>query len=369
MKSILSYRFSDVMYFGSSELWLILSGMLLLLGLSTIFILGHRKSRTDILSSLDTVAQQQHKLEGRLAQLSEDSAKRDAGFAHNLNTRLEQAAHRNAENLKNLHERLVVINQAQKNIETLTDEVSNLQNVLSNKQARGAFGEKQMESLIETYLPPNAYTFQATLSNDRRVDALIHLPKEHGDVAVDSKFPMESWREMIAAENSETEQAARKVFARQVRTHIKDIAQKYLIVGETHDIALMFLPSEAIYAELHGQFSEVIETGFSQKVMIVSPTTFMATLHTMRAVMKDVAMREQAHVIQKEVAKIAKEVYTLDERIAKLQKHFDLSIEDMRKVRITIEKIGRHAERVENVELSDNKTAHITAPTSPDTTL
>lgn len=310
---------------------------------------------------LNQVNRQQAELQGRLTQMSEEAAQREVLLRESLDSRLENVSERvgksivetqerNSANLKQLHERLALIDRAQKNIETLSGEVSGLQNLLSNKQARGAFGEKQMQDLITDYLPPKTYSFQATLSNKKRVDALIHMPGNQGDVAIDSKFPLESWRRLMDAENSPEEEAAKRDFARDVQVHIKSIAEKYLIFGETHDVAMMFLPSEAVYAELHTHFPKVIESGFKQKVMIVSPTTFMATLHTMRAVMKDAAMREQAHIIQKEVGLLAKDVVLLDGRVAKLQTHFDQSSEDMRQIRISTGKITKRADKIDAIE-------------------
>ncbi len=316
-------------------------------------------------SQLTDMADKQAALQGRLAQFADDSATRDAHFRESLDNRLsavsekvgksiEHTQERNSENLKQLHERLALIDRAQKNIETLSGEVSGLQSLLSNKQSRGAFGEKQMQDLIENYLPPNGYSFQATLTNGKRVDALIHLPNDQGDVAVDAKFPMEAWRRLTDADNTPMETQAKKDFARDMLVHIKAVSEKYLIFGETHDIALLFLPSEAIYAELHAHFPQVIEKGFSAKVMIVSPTTFMATLHTMRAVMRDAAMREQSHIIQREVGMMAKDVSLLDERVAKLQTHFNQTTEDIRRVRISTEKITKRADKIEALEMDDS---------------
>lgn len=312
------------------------------------------------------MTQQQTELQGRLSQMAEDSAQRENLFRESLDTRLSKVSERvgqsinetqerNSANLKQLHERLALIDRAQKNIETLSGEVSGLQSLLSNKQSRGAFGEKQMQDLIQTYLPPNAFSFQQTLSNGKRVDALIHLPNDQGNVAVDSKFPMESWRRLTEADNTPAEALAKREFSRDISIHIKAIADKYLIFGETHDIAMLFLPSEAIYAELHAHFPEVIDKGFTQKVMIVSPTTFMATLHTMRAVMKDAAMREQSHIIQREVGAMAKDVVLLDERVSKLQTHFNQSAEDMRKIRISTEKITKRADKIETLDVTESK--------------
>ena len=349
----------------------ILGAALVLLGalITLIFARRGNGAREEKLENhLTQMTERQTELQGRLAQMAEDSATRETQLRESLDTRLnkvservgqsiESTQERNSANLKQLHERLALIDRAQKNIEMLSGEVSGLQNLLSNKQSRGAFGEKQMQDLIANYLPKNGYSFQHTLSNGKRVDALIHLPGDQGDVAIDSKFPMEAWRRLTAADNTPAENAAAKEFARDVLVHIKAVAEKYLIFGETHDVAMLFLPSEAIYAELHANFPEVIEKGFSQKVMIVSPTTFMATLHTMRAVMKDAAMREQAHIIQREVGAMAKDVSLLDDRVAKLQTHFNQSNEDIRKIRISTEKITKRADKIESLDVQEETPA------------
>lgn len=357
---------------------IILGAALLLLGSLITLIFARRgngaaqardAARAETLQGhLTQMTDRQAELQGRLSQMAEDSAKRETLLRESLDTRLnkvservgesiEKTQERNSANLKQLHERLALIDRAQKNIETLSGEVSGLQNLLSNKQSRGAFGEKQMQDLIENYLPPNAYSFQYTLSNKNRVDALIHLPGDQGDVPIDSKFPMEAWRRFTEADNTPQQVQAGRDFTRDVTKHINDIASKYLIFGETHDIALLFLPSEAIYAELHANFPQVIEKSFSQKVMIVSPTTFMATLHTMRAVMKDAAMREQAHIIQREVGAMAKDVVLLDDRVAKLQTHFNQTGEDIRKIRISTEKITKRADKIESLDVEEETPA------------
>ena len=362
-----------VLEFSGASLTLIeiLIGALLLLAgiLITVFFKSRRGAEAERLTAhmsahIEDMKKEQMSLQGRLAQMAEDSAQRENLLHKNLDERLskvsERVGHslletqeRSTKNLKELHERLALIDRAQKNIETLSGEVSGLQNLLSNKQSRGAFGEMQMQDIITNLMPPNAYTFQATLSNSKRVDALIHMPDGHGDVAIDSKFPMEAWQRPTAAENTQDERQAQRDFARDMTTHINAIAEKYLILGETHDVALLFLPSEAIYAELHTNFEDVIRKGFNRKVVIVSPSTFMATLHTMRAVMKDAAMREQAHIIQREVGLMAKDVTLLDDRVAKLQTHFTQSGEDIRKIRISTEKITKRADKIESLDVED----------------
>ena len=355
MEPILTY--GDI---SLSLIELIAAALLILLSILVTLIFA-RRSATLTQHHLAHMNKQQSELHGRLSQLAQDSAQRETQLRETLDKRLDNVSERvgktivdtqerNSENLKQLHERLALIDRAQKNIETLSGEVSGLQNLLSNKQARGAFGEKQMQDLISDYLPANSYSFQSTLSNSKRVDALIHMPGDHGNVAIDSKFPLESWRRLMDAENTPEEVSAQKDFARDVQFHIKSIADKYLIFGETHDVAMMYLPSEAVYAEIHTHFPKIIEESFKRKVMIVSPTTFMATLHTMRAVMKDAAMREQAHIIQREVGLMAKDVTLLDQRVAKLQTHYSQSGEDIRQIRISTDKITKRADKIDALE-------------------
>ncbi len=314
---------------------------------------------------LADMSEKQAGLQGRLAQMAEDSVQREAVFRESLDARLDQVSvrvgqslsetqERSSQNLKQLHERLALIDRAQKNIEALTGEVSGLQRLLSNKQSRGTFGETQMQDMIRDFLPPNSFRFQATLSNSKRVDALIDLPNGQGGLAVDSKFPLESWRRMNAADNEFDRMAAQRDFIRDIKAHVKAISERYLIRGETHDIALLFLPSEAIYLDLHTHFQQLIDDSFQKRVMIVSPTSFMATLHTIRAVMRDAQMREQAHIIQNEVAAMAKDVDRLDQRVAKLQTHFNQSSEDIRNIRISTEKITKRADKIESLDLEDN---------------
>lgn len=322
---------------------------------------------------LSDMAEKQASLQGRLSQFAEDASVREEKLRQNLDHRLDIVSHkvgqslvqtqdRSAKSMKELHERLAVIDRAQKNIETLSGEVSGLQALLSNKQARGAFGEKAMQDIIENCLPPNAYTFQATLSNKRRVDALLHLPNDEKDIAVDSKFPMESWRRMDMAETEMEKLSAQRDFKTNIVKHIRDISDRYLGVDETQETAIMFLPSEAIFADLHANYTDLIDKAFAARVMIVSPTTFMATLQTARSIIKDAAMREQAHVIQAEVLKMGKDVNLLDERVAKLQSHFSQAQEDVRKIRISTEKITKSAEKIDNIETLAKPSALTSSP-------
>ena len=300
--------------------------------------------------TVDTLAQTQIALAGRLDQLTKT-----------LGDGLEQSATKTAETLGELKTRLTVIDEAQKNIakvgKELSGQVGGLQDILSNKQARGAFGEVQLGDLVENALPPAAYTFQATLSNNRRADCLIRLPNPPGPIVVDAKFPLESYRALREADDEAARTAAGRAFSQAILKHVDDIATRYIVPGETADWALMFLPSEAIYAELHAGFQNVVEKSRRKKVAIVSPDTLWATLTTIRAVLRDVQMHEQAGIIQAEVQAMAEDVGRLDERVGKLQRHFDQASEDMRNIRISTEKVTKRSESIEHIELGDDDAA------------
>lgn len=304
------------------------------------------------------------RLETRLATLLESQGHNHETLRKALDDRLEtvskrvtdnldQTGQRTTKTLRELHERLALIDKAQENIKALSGEVTSLQALLSNNQKRGAFGEIQMQDIVKEYLAPSAYAFQHTLSNKTRVDCLIKLPDPPGSVAVDAKFPLASWRAYTEAPDPAAKETAARAFKADVIKHVGDIAGRYLAAEETADTALMFLPSEAVYATLHAEFADVIDKSFRLKVMIVSPTTFMATLHTMRAVMRDARMREQAGLIQAEVTKLGDDVKRLDDRVGALQRHFDQATDDVRQIRISTEKITRRADQITEASLGD----------------
>ncbi len=281
--------------------------------------------------------------------------------------RLQDHATRNQTVLGALGERLAVIDQAQKNITELSSQVVGLQDILANKQARGAFGEVQLSDIVTSILPPSAYSFQTTVGENRRVDCLLHLPNPPGSIAIDSKFPLESYQALQEAKDDAASLQARRTFVTDVRKHVKDIAERYIVAGETAESALMFLPSEAVYAELHANFRNVVEDSYRARVWIVSPTTLMATLNTVRAVMKDVRMREQAGVIQSEVQKMMLDVGRLDDRVDKLQRHFQQADRDIRDIRTSAEKITKRGERIEELQLEDaeDDAAELPPPAQP----
>ncbi|MDZ4735269.1 MAG: DNA recombination protein RmuC [Rhodospirillaceae bacterium] len=248
--------------------------------------------------------------------------------------------------LTGLMARLAVIDQAQANIKELSGHVVGLQDVLSNKQARGAFGESQLASIVTDILPAGTYKLQETLGNGTRVDCLIMLPNPPGPIAIDAKFPLEGFRQLMAAEDEAGRALATKVFSAAVRKHVVDIAEKYIIPGETGDWALLFLPSERIHAELHSGFGNLIEEAQRRRVAIVSPATMMTVVQTVRAIFIDVKMREKTAEIQKQIVEIAKDVRRLDDRAGKLQRHFDMAVRDVEEIRTSTGKIAARSERI-----------------------
>jgi len=360
-------------------------GAIAAVGLAVTAILVNR-SRGDtqaIQNVVAQLAQHQSNLDGRLAQVAESQSasqqqmaetlraqeraltqaleQRLADMAKRVGDSIGQQAENTGKNLTALKERLAVIDAAQKNITELSTQVVGLQDILNNKQARGAFGEVQLENLVQSILPPNAYRFQAKLGNGRMADCLLTLPNPPGAIAVDSKFPLESYRRLhVTSEHGRPDETARVQAERQFRNdvlrHVKDIRERYVIPGETAESALMFVPSEAIYAELHANFADVVERSFAEKVWIVSPTTLMATLNTVRAILKDARMREQAGVIQNEVLTLLKDVERLDDRVGKLKTHFGQAERDIRDIQISTDKITKRAQRIEEVQLGEAET-------------
>ncbi|MGP1397197.1 MAG: DNA recombination protein RmuC [Inquilinaceae bacterium] len=349
---------------------------------------GRRPASDPVLATLaETTARltaAQSEMGGRLSQMAEQAAAADRELAERLQGQerqiskaleeklsavglsvqetLKKSTAEAAGTMNDLKIRLALIDEAQKNIAKLSTQVVGLQDILSNKQARGAFGEVQLQDIVTAVLPPQAYAFQATLAGGRRVDCLLHLPNPPGPIAIDAKFPLESYRALRAAVNDTERQQAGRKFAADVLKHIRDIADRYIVPGETAESALMFLPSEAVYAELHANFHEIVDKGYRARVWIVSPTTLMATLNTVRAVLKDVRMREQAGVIQAEVQHLLGDIQRLDDRVGKLQRHFGQANEDLRQIRISTDKVTRRGERIEELQLEDGAAADETLP-------
>ena len=307
----------------------------------------------------------QERLAGGLHHVSESQAQtsmlklmeqRLALVQQQMNENLHGSARRTAQSLGDLQQRLSVIDKAQDNITKLSSDVLSLQDILSNKQTRGAYGEIQLNDIVTKALPSDSYTLQATLSNGNRPDCLIHLPNPPGHIVIDSKFPLESYEALRNAKTDRDLNEAAKFLRASIKKHIKDISSKYIIEGETADGALMFLPSEAVYAELHANFPELVREGFAARVWIVSPTTCMATLNTMRAILKDARMREQAGAIRRELGLLFQDVERLGTRVENLDRHFGQAVKDLSEIKISSDKAGRRARRLDNFDFEELST-------------
>ncbi|HRQ58002.1 MAG TPA: DNA recombination protein RmuC [Azoarcus taiwanensis] len=271
-----------------------------------------------------------------------------------VNQRLDEGFRKTNETFASVMARLATIDEAQKKIDGLTTNVVTLQELLGDKRARGAFGEVQLEALVRNMLPPDAYAFQAVLGNNTRVDCLLTLPPPTGRVAVDAKFPLENYNRMLAPELAEVDRRlATGAFRADVRRHIDAIADKYILAGETADGAVMFIPAEAVFAEIHAHHPELVEHAQRKRVWIVSPTTLMAVLNTARAVLKDVETRKQIHVIRDALGKLAKDFARFDERMAALARHIDQASRDVQEVQVSSRKISAHFRKIESAELDE----------------
>jgi len=289
----------------------------------------------------------------RLADNAAKSNRALADMQERMKDTLHGSSKQTATSLTQLQERLAAIDKAQDNITQLSSDVLSLQDILSNKQTRGAFGEIQLNDIVSKALPRDSYDLQATLSNGKRADCLIHLPNPPGPIVIDSKFPLEAYEALRRAESQAEMAEAMRMMRTSVRVHIKAISERYILEGETADGALMFLPSEAVYAELHANFPELVREGFAARVWIVSPTTCMATLNTMRAILKDARMREQAGAIRKELAFLHKDVERLGDRVVNLDRHFGQAAKDIAEIKISADKAGRRALRLDNFDFEE----------------
>ena len=299
---------------------------------------------------LQTVSEAQAKAQLSMINMMEE---RLAKVQLQMNENLSHSSRRTALSLGDLQQRLSTIDKAQEKITKLSGDVLSLQDILSNKQTRGAFGEIQLTDIVSKALPSDGFELQATLSTGKRADCLIKLPNPPGPIVIDSKFPLEAY-EALRNASSETEtSSAVRLFRTSVRKHIKDISEKYIVEGETADGAILFLPSEAVYAELHANFSDLVREGFSARVWIVSPTTCMATLNTMRAILKDARMREQAGAIRNELTLLYQDVDRLGVRVESLDRHFNQAAKDISDIKISADKAGRRAKRLDNFDFEE----------------
>jgi len=308
------------------------------------------------------------KQEGRLAQMSEDHRKSQGELTKAVQERLdhvglrmgqslEEAATKTAKSMGELHTRLKVIDEAQENLKALSGDIMGLQNILDNKQARGAFGETQLRAILDDLLPPDMFSSQVKLSNGKIVDFQLLMPLPSGPLSIDSKFPSTAYERMQKSDTDEGYAIAKKQFKVDVKGRISEISEKYLIPGETAEFAVMFVPSEAIFAEIHAHHRDLVELGHRSRVNIVSPSTLWASILAIKSVFRDIEMQKQASVIQQEVVSLLDETGRLDQRIDDLAKHFGALgklEEDIRKIRITTDKITTRSNRIRDVRLDDD---------------
>jgi DNA recombination protein RmuC len=311
----------------------------------------------------------QQQMNDRLA----DNAAKSARALNDMQERMRETLHGNSKqtttSLTQLQERLATIDKAQENITKLSGDVLSLQDILSNKQTRGAFGEIQLNDIVSKALPKDSYALQATLSNGKRADCLIHLRNPPGPIVIDSKFPLEAYEALRKANTDWEANEAAKAMRVAVKAHIKAISERYILEGETADGALMFLPSEAVYAELHANFPELVREGFAARVWIVSPTTCMATLNTMRAILKDARMREQAGAIRTTLKHLHRDVELVVERVGKLDTHFNQARADLDSINTAAERAGKRAARLDNFdfeELAPDDVANVVPLSKPE---
>ena len=287
--------------------------------------------------------------------LTKSVDKRLEAITGKVQERLDEGFKKTNQTFISVMERLATIDEAQKKIDGLTTNMVSLQELLGDKRSRGAFGELQLEGLIKNILPPDSYSFQHTFSKGVRADCVLFLPDPTGTVAVDSKFPMENYQKMFDVNLTDIDKAkAQKQFKLDVKKHINDIATKYIIIDETSDGAVMFLPAEAVFAEIHAYHPELIQEAMAKKVWIVSPTTLMAVLNTARAVLKDVETKKQVHIIKSELGKLGKEFNRFDTRMKKLADNIRQAHENAQDVHITSQKITQRFTQIEKVELAED---------------
>jgi DNA recombination protein RmuC len=289
-------------------------------------------------------------LSGRQAELARAVSERLDAVTHRLGQSMQASTQHTVDNLQKLNERLAVIDGAQKNITDLASQVTSLREVLANKQARGAFGQGRMEAIVQDGLPKGSYQFQFTLTNGRRPDCAVFLPTDDRPLIIDAKFPLEAISALRDARTDEQKKQASQRLRQDVTKHFTDIAERYLVPGETQDLALMFVPSESVYAELHDGFDDLIQKAYRAQVVLVSPSLLMLAIQVMQQILKDSRMREAAHEIRTEVGHLTNDLSRLRERVLNLQKHFGQANEDVTQILISADKIAKRGGRIESME-------------------
>ena len=295
-------------------------------------------------------------LAGRQAEMARAVSERLDSVTHRVGQSMEQTTRNTMDSLRVLHERLGIIDSAHKNLTDLTSQVTTLRDVLANKQSRGAFGQARMEAIVQDGMPQGSYEFQHTLSTGKRPDCVVFLPDQR-PLCIDAKFPLEAITALHDARSDEEKKYATQRLRQDVMKHVTDIAEKYLIAGETQDTALMFVPSESVYAEIHDGFDDVIQKAYRARVVLVSPSLLMLAIQVMQQILKDARMRDAADQVRTEVMNMMGDVERLRDRVSKLGSHFDQVSEDVRQVLISVNKIGKRAAKIEELDFSKDDTA------------
>jgi DNA recombination protein RmuC len=307
-------------------------------------------------------------LKGRLQTFAEISVARQGDIARAVNERLDRMTHRvgsdlnetarkTTDSIAKLNERLAVIDTAQKNLTDLSTNMVSLQEILANKQARGAFGQMRMETIVKDGLPKGAYSFQPTLSNGKRPDCLLHMPNAGAGVVIDAKFPLEGFEAFRTARRDEEKKDAARRVRIDVGRHVDSIAERYFIAGETQDMAILFVPSESIYGDLAEHFSDLVQKAHRARIVICAPNMLMLAVQTMQAILKDVKMREQAHLIQGEVQKLMDDMGRFRERVLDLQRHFGQANADIEKILTSSERIAARGRKIETLDFAEAEAA------------
>ncbi|MFT3939488.1 DNA recombination protein RmuC [Rhodopseudomonas sp.] len=334
---------------------------------------GSAARRTaEIDQRLAVLMRAQHEANGRVDAMGRALAGRQVEMARAMSERLDSVTHRfgqsltqstryTMQSLQALHERLGIIDRAHDNLTELTDQVTTLRDVLANKQARGAFGQARMETIVQDGLPKGSFAFQYTLSTGKRPDCVVLLPDQR-PLCIDAKFPLEAVTALREATTEEAKKAAAQRLRTDVMRHVDDIASKYLIPGETQDTALMFVPSESVYAEIHDGFDDVIQKAYRARVVLVSPSLLMLAIQVMQQILKDARMRDAADQIRTEVLSLGDDLARLRERVTKLQTHFGQVTDDVRQILISADKIERRAARIEELDFTDQAAESASAP-------
>tara|TARA_R110000868_G_scaffold73117_18_gene212471 strand:+ start:949 stop:2175 length:1227 start_codon:yes stop_codon:yes gene_type:complete len=369
------FQFGDIIVLGRDLLFaglaaLLLFGWLLLRAMRTsrmqqMKVLEEAQRRAQELESrLQDMSRTQGEITGQVRTMSDVLSNRQSelmravnerldGMGQRLNSSVSESSKGTQESLSKLQERLAVIDRAQTNITELSGQVVQLQQVLANKQTRGAFGQMRMETIIADGLPTGAYSFQSSLSNNTKPDCLVFMPNDSPSLVIDAKFPLEAYNMLQETADLPAQKEATARFKRDVDVHIRAIAEKYFIKGETQDTAFMFVPSESVFAAIHEQFEDLVKRAHRSRVMIVSPSLLMLSIQVVQAILKDARMRELAHVIQAEVAALRDDTLRLDDRVNKLQTHFRQANKDIDDILISTNKVVRRGQKIEDLEMGE----------------